>query len=288
MDYTGLDDDTIEAIEARNSAIRESEREIKAAIERAVRGIIYGLGTGVLLSMNPKSIEAARKTLYESIAAIIGTKIEKVAESAMKPAFAPLKAVAPRSSGIILEYGFEARKTKIITKAMQYERYGHRLSERIWNASDLSAIEKILKAGYGQDVKLVAKQLEAYIRDGAATLTKNYPNMMARMGGRIPGNMAYESLRLARAELATMYRDAVVESCIDNPAVLGIRWLLANTHPIPDVCDDYAMHDEGLGRGVFIAADLPDVPHPLCLCAHAPVTVKQVELERRLQLQEAA
>lgn len=37
-----------------------------------------------------------------------------------------------------------------------------------------------------------------------------------------------------------------------------------------DVCDEYARHDEGLGRGVFLVDGLP-LPHPNCLCYQTEV-----------------
>jgi hypothetical protein len=38
----------------------------------------------------------------------------------------------------------------------------------------------------------------------------------------------------------------------------------------PDVCDDYAKHDEGLGLGVYPVDKLP-MPHPQCLCRQEQV-----------------
>lgn len=37
-----------------------------------------------------------------------------------------------------------------------------------------------------------------------------------------------------------------------------------------DICDEYARHDEGLGRGVFAVDSLP-LPHPNCLCYQTEV-----------------
>jgi hypothetical protein len=283
MDYTGLTEEEIEAIAARDSLILSTEREIKAALFRIVRNLV--LGAGILRKISKSELSAAQGLFATSIFSILSGNAAKASAAAMKPAVKPLINIV--GGDAIIKKSFQARQIQVVEKTFQFERYGRKLSDRIWNSADMDAIKKILNDGVGKDAKLVAKQLETYIKDGAATLTKKYPEMMKRMGGRIPGNMAYESLRLARTELSTVYHDSVIEAARNNPAVIGVRWRLANTHPERDVCDDYAHHDEGLGIGVFPVDAVPDVPHPNCLCYQVAVTRRMIDREEILKVDAA-
>jgi hypothetical protein len=51
------------------------------------------------------------------------------------------------------------------------------------------------------------------------------------------------------------------------PWVKGYKWYRSRSHAHSDVCDEYANEDhDGLGEGVFKKANVPDKPHPQCLC----------------------
>ena len=104
--------------------------------------------------------------------------------------------------------------------------------------------------------------------------------MYERMGGRVPKNLAYEALRLARNELSETYWDATVEGFRENPAIVAVKWLLSNNR-LPgyhDICDTMAYTDyHGLGAGVYPIEHAPAKPHIACLCTLAPVTASRLE-----------
>ncbi|MBD8007454.1 ADP-ribosyltransferase [Bacillus norwichensis] len=112
----------------------------------------------------------------------------------------------------------------------------------------------------------MAELLERYVRDGANTFVVEYPNMMERLS--LPMDLSYESLRLARTEMAAAYGEGVKEGAELNPSNIGIRWGLSNAGNACDVCKQHAANDDdGLGPGIYKVENLPDYPaHPNCLC----------------------
>jgi hypothetical protein len=118
------------------------------------------------------------------------------------------------------------------------------------------------------DAKRVARILQRYVREGKQTLAKDYPNMMKRMGSRIPEDMCYEALRLARTEMTAAFGEGTVSAARVSPSYIGMKWVLSHSHPVVDICDTLAEHDEGLGRGVYSPGNEPPYPaHPSCMCA---------------------
>lgn len=112
----------------------------------------------------------------------------------------------------------------------------------------------------------MAELLERYVRDRANTFVVEYPNMMERLS--LPMDLSYESLRLARTEMAAAYGEGVKEGAELNPSNIGIRWGLSNAGNACDVCKQHAANDDdGLGPGIYKVENLPDYPaHPNCLC----------------------
>lgn len=72
-------------------------------------------------------------------------------------------------------------------------------------------------------------------------------------------------MRLSRTEINNAFHEQQKRAG-DKPWVEGVKWNLSGSHPRPDTCNDYANQSNGLGRGVFKTGDVPDKPHPQCLC----------------------
>jgi len=125
----------------------------------------------------------------------------------------------------------------------------------------------------GMDAKRVARILQRYVREGKQTLAKDYPNMMKRMGSRIPEDICYEALRLARTEMTAAFGGGTIAAAWASPSYQGMKWVLSNTHPVTDICDELAAADlYGLGAGVYSPGEEPPMPaHPNCLCTLVPI-----------------
>lgn len=150
---------------------------------------------------------------------------------------------------------------------------GRMLSNRIWSATGRleGNISQILQQGVAQqmDALTLARHLEAYVNPEAAcpvSWHKIYPDIP------FDRKIDYNALRLARTTLTHAHWLAGREAARKNPLCRGMKWHLSDQHyerqiavAGEDVCDEYARHDEGLGRGVWSIDRLP-LPHPQCLC----------------------
>ena len=136
----------------------------------------------------------------------------------------------------------------------------------------------------GQDAVKTARMLQQYVRQGKSTLAANYPNMMKRMKRRIPGNISYEALRLARTEMTAAFGEGTIAAARVSPSYIGMKWVLSHNHPVVDICDTLAEHDEGLGRGVYSPGNEPPLPaHPNCICTLVPVHEEPEKFVERLK-----
>ena len=162
-------------------------------------------------------------------------------------------------------------------------RDGVTLSRRIWNDTGRlqHGVEDVITQGLAQQASLteISRALETYMEPGERApvdIRRLYPNMgePAKGGQPIPATyqVEYNSLRLARTAINHAYWGANKAAAKANPMCLGMQWILSPDHFSrqvekwgPDVCDDYAKHDEGLGVGVYPVDKLP-LPHPQCLC----------------------
>jgi hypothetical protein len=180
---------------------------------------------------------------------------------------------------------FEEAKTPLVKKAELDRMYvrvnreavnaiwnrtknGMQLSDRIWKTSRNSetVIKNLIQdaVASGQDAVTTAKMLQQYIRKDALTLVKSYPNIMSRMKGRVPKNLSYEALRLARTETTAAFGHGSIKAAQSSPSAKGIQYCLSSAHHIVDICDELARNNEAdLGPGVYAVDDPPPYPaHP--------------------------
>ena len=162
------------------------------------------------------------------------------------------------------------------------------LSDRIWQQGEnfRNTMRDIIQEAVatGQDAVKTARMLQQYVRQGKSTLAANYPNMMERMAGRVPGDICYEALRLARTEMTAAFGEGTVSAAQVSPSYIGMKWVLSHSHPVVDICDTLSAHDEGLGRGVYSPGNEPPFPaHPNCLCALVPVHEDPEKFVQRLK-----
>ncbi|PIC59095.1 hypothetical protein CSV80_00805 [Sporosarcina sp. P12(2017)] len=186
-----------------------------------------------------------------------------------------------------MERSFFRQHTKAVEAMQTRTIKGLNLSDRIWGKSRQSrdAIGSIVREAIaaGEHPYKVAEMLEQYVRNGAGSLVSEYPNMIERLEGNIPMNLSYESLRLARTEMAAAFGEATRQAAELNPSNKGIRWSLSNAGVACDKCRTIASHDEGKGEGVYSLETLPDYPaHPNCLCNLSEVTEDVEDFADRL------
>lgn len=183
---------------------------------------------------------------------------------------------------------FAGVNTQAVEACWARTKKGLYLSDRIWRQGDNfnNTIRDIIQEAVaaGQDVVTTARMLEQYVQQGKQSLAAQYPNMMKRMAGRVPGDLSYEALRLARTEMTAAFGEGSISAAQVSPSYLGMKWVLSGSHPIYDICDEHAAHDEGLGKGVYAPGNEPPYPaHPNCLCILIPVHEQPEEFVQKLK-----
>lgn len=167
---------------------------------------------------------------------------------------------------------------------------GRILSQRIWSADGRlqGGIEEILAQGIAQQQSTyqIARALEAYVNPKAACPVdwhNLYPDTPFEM------KVDYNATRLARTAINHVYWQTGINAARENPFCKAIHWELSDAHYErqvanwgEDVCDEYARHEEGLGRGNFPIDQLPR-PHPNCLCIQWEVLPEPEEAAERFK-----
>ena len=85
--------------------------------------------------------------------------------------------------------------------------------------------------------------------------------------------------------MTAAFGEGTIAAAKVSPSSKGIKWLLSpNNHPIKDICDEHAAHDEGLGKGVFPVDEVPMYPaHPNCRCSLCGVNEQPEDFVQRLK-----
>lgn len=189
-------------------------------------------------------------------------------------------------SWLKLQRGFGSLNSAAAESFFARTRHGIFLSDRIWLESEKArrAITLVVQDGIvrGLDAVKVAKSVEGYLL--VRTPVTEFRNMMERMGGRIPKDLSYEALRMARTEVSIAHMEGLYSAGRTMPSYKGVMWCLSAAHPIADECDDLADADlYGMGSGVYPEGEEPVIPHPNCLCYVVPVMEETDEFVGRLK-----
>lgn len=202
------------------------------------------------------------------------------------------KAGITKISKPLVEKTFYKMNKNAVEAMWSRSRYGLKLSEQIWNKNQnyRKNINKILVSGVatGEDCAVVARSIEKYVKNGSKSFAESYPNMMSRMKGRVPQDITYEALRLARTEMTSAYGMGTMKSSELNPSNRGVRFMLSASHPEYDICDVHcSRNDYELGPGGYPLEAAPDYPfHPNCLCIMTQINEDPNDLLERLRAWE--
>lgn len=92
---------------------------------------------------------------------------------------------------------------------------------------------------------------------------------------KVPGGASSAAMRLARTEVNNAFHTTSRNNYIKTPWVERVKWNLSGSHPKPDDCNKFAeeTHHTGWGAGEYRPTEVPDKPHPNCLCFVDPVQI---------------
>lgn len=99
--------------------------------------------------------------------------------------------------------------------------------------------------------------------DSAADIAKSVKHMI---NPNTPGGVSYAAKRLGRTEIVNAFHAQAMEDFSDKPWVASVQWNLSKSHPSGSgcFCEKYAE------KGKFKPDDVPNKPHPQCLCFITP------------------
>jgi len=275
--------------EIRNLYIRAADR-----VARELRKLALKTPSSYLRKRQLEELEAALRAEADRLTGNLTKAFEQYIEQAVEAGGGYSQAIALdmfKKAGIDtagLRTMFATVNRQAVEACWARTKKGLFLSDRIWEQGEnfRNAMRDIIQEAVatGQDAVKTARMLQQYVRQGAQTLAKDYPNMMKRMKGRIPGDISYEALRLARTEMTAAFGEGTIAAARVSPSYIGMKWVLSHSHPVVDICDTLAEHDEGLGRGVYSPGDEPPMPaHPNCICTLVPVHEEPEKFVERLK-----
>lgn len=144
------------------------------------------------------------------------------------------------------------------------------LSERVYKSRQLvkGEVDRMVNSALarGLSAREFAKEVTQFIRPDT------------------PGGTRYAAMRLSRTEINNAFHYAQTRDSAMKPWVAGQKWHLSGSHPKPDECNDFAEQNKfNLGQGVFPKGDVPNKPHPHCLCYIEPITDSEEEWIRKFK-----
>lgn len=268
------------ALEARKKyllMLQQSDETIAELYIASINRIIQELKKGenknlkYLLEVIAKDVDQFNQDLAKAIKFVVENGTENGMYFIKQVSIDVLKEAGVDTVPFIKSMEF-SRKRAIQTSFARSHEDGLKLSERIWNIGqhNKKIMSDIVRAGAGEDVVTVARSLESYVKKGKTSIAANYPNMIKRMESRIPANLDYKALRLARTELTAAYGSGVIASAKATPVVKYVKWVISSSHPRKDICDTNANGGPN-GNGIYEAMSCPIYPaHPNCICTLQP------------------
>lgn len=159
-------------------------------------------------------------------------------------------------------------------------RDGLRLSGRVWKAggSYRQTIRRLVEdaVARGEDSRTLAKRIEGALLPTARRPLR--PQTARRLG--VPRDVTHAGMRLAVTEMQHAYHEASLLANRVTPSYRGGFWRLSNSHPLPDICDEYARRG---GDGFWEKGHEPTKPHPWCRCVLVPAHEAPDEFRARLE-----
>lgn len=149
---------------------------------------------------------------------------------------------------------------------------GITIGEKItWLSSgSLNAVRNIIRVGIDEGWSNVqmAKNIENYvIKPDVSLWTSPFEYFRKAFGyerrqpSLIPaGSIEYNAKRIARTEINNTWRQATLLSYKDMPWIAGYDWNLSPSHPVVDICDEWA---EG---SPYTYEEISKFGHPHCMC----------------------
>jgi hypothetical protein len=163
-----------------------------------------------------------------------------------------------------------------------------KIQARIAQSLDLSSRAQRLSGKVWKNVNVNSGRIQRVVQKHLITGSVNAKELAADVRRFIdpstPGGASYAAMRLARTEINGAFHDRQRTIAEETPWVSGSKWNLSKSHPHKDECDVLAEgHSTGMKRGIYRPSDIPDKPHPHCLCYLTYDTLSDGEMTNLLR-----
>ena len=156
-----------------------------------------------------------------------------------------------------------------VEKAFRAVPKGIQLSDRIWNTHSitLSKMRNLMVNGYleGLTSNELARQIRGFLHLPNVDMRRNVWKQFFKDNPPGPGmykSAAKNTERVIRTEVNRAYRLGTTAYASNKEWVQAVKWNLVPAHECCDICNEIATFNDGL----YDPAEVPDTPHPNCLC----------------------
>lgn len=242
-------------------AAREADRIIRIGLANDVRQAQMKLTLAALVENHDALFKGVTRSLASSIRGTTATASEGMF------AIDTILADTVGSSALRESFLFAARHSVVNLQSRLLNNI--KLSPRVYKTQALSKrwVERAVNRGILMNKS--AAEIAADVRRLILPTT--------------PGGVSFAAKRLARTEINNAFHTTTVRQARAQPWVEGMQWNLSGSHPRTDPCDEYAQDDpDGLGEGVYKPNNVPNKPHPQCLCFVTVVVMDEKEFIDKL------
>ena len=253
-----------------NSILERTARDIQSRIARLRPGV-GGEVRKAQLNLVLNEIRNIQQAMWVSN---VGPTIQQGKRAAAKAAESATEALERVLYTALPESVAEAVRGGLRTTAMagierDHARIPRELSTRVYHDFVLTSgqVERTIRSGL--IAGLSARELAADVYHFISPTT--------------PGGASYAAMRLARTEINNSFHEQQKLGG-QRPGVKSVKWNLSGSHGKPDLCNVYASQDtDHLGGGKYKPGNVPDKPHPQCLCYMTYDTMSPEEFAKGIE-----
>lgn len=239
-----------------NADIIELLRQTAAEVNKEMKALEIKEGPGAIMRRDQladtlEAIHTILHTYYENVSKTVEAQREQAALAAVEHSYEASQVLlrsglSKRDIKNLKESSKQAAVTNLLSAVNRKGGAAHPLSTRVWKTEMYTrkVLDNRINTGLARG--LSARQLAKSVAEFVNPFT--------------PGGVKYASTRLARTEINNAFHNTTIQEADRQPWVQGFIWTLSNSHPAYDICDEYAK------QSPWSKEDVPDKPHPHCLC----------------------
>lgn len=271
----------LQHLQIQKAAAKDVRKVLQEAARESRRIVLSGIGDASLSELERRgragsafrALEAVDEDLWEGVSRSTRTRMRSAGRAADEAFGSMTQALVENYPG---ELSPEFRQGMIAASR-----------RRVRNVAENFIAERPLSDAVYRNSQWTKAKAREIVRVGLAQGT-SARGIAGQVSGFInpstPGGARYAAFRLARTEINNTFHAASVRGAARTPWVEAMRWQLSSSHGQTDDCDDIAEDSSGrnFGEGEYRVEDVPDKPHPNCLCYTVEITPSDSEFANAL------